>query len=59
MTAAAARREPTSRALLALNSESITTPAKMMMSAKADQTLTTPASVYKPGTKPRSSGVFA
>jgi hypothetical protein len=33
MTAAAARRRPSSRAQLALKSESITTPAKMMTSA--------------------------
>ena len=33
MTAAAGRRRPSSRAQLALKSESITTPAKMMMSA--------------------------
>jgi hypothetical protein len=38
MTAAAARRRPSSRAQLALKSESITTPAKMMMSATTNPT---------------------
>ena len=40
MTAAAARRRPSSRAQLALKSESITTPAKMMMSATTNPTRT-------------------
>ncbi len=40
MTAAAARRRPTSRAQLALKSESITTPEKMMMSAITNPTRT-------------------
>lgn len=40
MTAAAVRRRPSSRAQLALKSESITTPAKMMMSATTDPTRT-------------------
>ena len=39
MAAAAARRRPTSKAQLALKSESITTPAKMMMSATTNPTL--------------------
>ena len=40
MAAAAARRRPTSKAQLALKSESITTPAKMMMSATTNPTRT-------------------
>ena len=38
MTAAAARRRPSSKAQLALNSESIITPTKMMMSATTNPT---------------------
>jgi hypothetical protein len=38
MTAAAARRSPSSRAQLALKSESITTPAKMRTSATTNPT---------------------
>jgi hypothetical protein len=40
MAAAAARRRPSSRAQLAVKSESITTPAKMMMSATTNPTRT-------------------
>jgi len=47
MTAAAARRTPTSRAQLALKSESITTPAKMMMSATTNPTRTLCQSTWR------------
>jgi hypothetical protein len=40
MTAAAAKSRPSSRAQLALKSESITTPAKMRMSATTNTTRT-------------------
>ena len=40
MTAAAAKRRPSSRAQLALRNESITTPAVMMMSATTNPTRT-------------------
>ena len=47
MTAAAARRRPSSRTQLAMKSESITTPAKMMMSATTKPTRTLCQSTWR------------
>jgi hypothetical protein len=49
MTAAAARSRPSSKAQLALKSESITTPAKMGMSATTNTTRRGPALERGPG----------